>query len=488
MVNPGESVVTRPPSRWWLVLAGICAALTATGVIGASVVQRNSSVPIGEGEVFVADAGHAAGIITSTTDVAVAVRQARNTLEIEAVSLLDGEGIVVASTSETLIGEPAHNQLIVYGARDHRFMALATAIDEDLWLDGVVEWRAGSVLYQVVSPLAEGEGSVMLHYDVSALLSRRTQPGTVQPETIQLMALTAIFAVFTGAALVGRSRAARRHREIALESQIIRAHSVELQVANEGLDQARHQAEEALALAEEKIRIRSEFVLMINHELRTPLTSVVTGAELLRTEELSDRDRAVVLDSMVADGSRLQEIIDQILAVARIENRGLSYELTDVTLDEIRTAVNCSHPACKPVEPKEPEPNVTVRADMGALTLVVGSLVDNALTHGAKTIWVGTSTRSQVEPQLEIGDRPESGVHITVADDGPGIAPSFLPRIFEKFEKSSFSSGTGLGLYMARMIIEALEGSIAVVTSSSGTTFQISLPIVHARVTAGAPT
>ncbi|MCI0425632.1 MAG: ATP-binding protein, partial [Actinobacteria bacterium] len=61
------------------------------------------------------------------------------------------------------------------------------------------------------------------------------------------------------------------------------------------------------------------------------------------------------------------------------------------------------------------------------------------------------------------------------------ISMGFLPRIFEKFEKSSFSPGTGLGLYMARMIVEALDGSIAVETSQSGTTFQISLPMLRAR-------
>jgi two-component system OmpR family sensor kinase len=102
--------------------------------------------------------------------------------------------------------------------------------------------------------------------------------------------------------------------------------------------------------------------------------------------------------------------------------------------------------------------------------------VDNAFTHGADAVSVGCSTRPQLEPQLEVGDRPQGAVFITVTDNGPGIDHEFLPRIFEKFEKSGFSSGTGLGLYMARMIIEALEGSLSVRTSSAGTTFQISVP------------
>jgi len=133
------------------------------------------------------------------------------------------------------------------------------------------------------------------------------------------------------------------------------------------------------------------------------------------------------------------------------------------------------------VLPGESLPEVFVRTDVGALGLVAASLVDNALTHGADSVAVGCSTRSQIEPQLEVGDRPEEAVFITVTDDGPGIDDEFLPRVFEKFEKSSFSSGTGLGLYMARMIIEALDGSLSVQTSPAGSVFQIALPAVSVR-------
>ncbi|HEY7470025.1 MAG TPA: HAMP domain-containing sensor histidine kinase [Acidimicrobiia bacterium] len=484
-MSSGETVTPRRPSRWWLALAAICAALSAAGAISAILVQRSSAQPIGEGEVFIADASEAASIIEGETDLDAAVRLARNALEIEAVSTLDADGVVTASTSEPLVGVPVRNELIAYGANGHRFMALAAAIDEDLWLDGVVEWPATSVLYQVVSPLDDGS-SLLLHYDVSKLLARRTQPGEIQPEALQLLGLAAIFGLFGGAILFGHSRAARRYREVELESELLRAHSEELRAANKDLDRARHQAEEALALAEEKIRIRSEFVLMINHELRTPLTSVVTGAELLRSGTLSDRDRRVVLDAMVTDGARLQEIIDQILAVARIENRGLSYELTEVPLGEVCEALRSAHPASTLILPPDGS-DTFVRTDVRALGLVVASLVDNAFTHGAQNVTVECMTRSVFSPQLEVGERPEDAVFIMVSDDGPGIDIRFLPRIFEKFEKSSFSSGTGLGLYMARMIIEALEGSLSVHSSPTGSTFRIALPLVSVRQPVATP-
>lgn len=480
VVTRAKSEPRRRPSSWWNVLGGICAALAVAAGIAAIVVQRDSTTPIGEGEVFVADAMTAEQAISRSEDPSTAVRVARNELGVEAVSLLDRDGRVVASTSDPLVGGPVQNPLIADGVADRRFMALAAAIEDDLWLDDVVEWPAGSVLYQVASPLESG-GAVMIHYDVSQLLGRRTPPGGISPLALQLLGLAAVFAVIGTAVLVGHWRAARRYRQVQLESEILRRNSLELERANAGLETARRQAEDALALAEEKIRVRSEFVLMINHELRTPLTSIVTGAELLRSRGLSDADRAALLDSMVADGSRLQEMIDQILAVARIENRGLSYELSEVSFGELTQALASAHPGAVTEVASDSDPEISVRTDLGALGLIVTSLVDNAFTHGADAVLVGCSTRPQLEPQLEVGDRPDAAVFVTVADNGPGIDHEFLPRIFEKFEKSGFSSGTGLGLYMARMIIEALEGSLSVRTSPAGTTFQISVPGATAR-------
>jgi signal transduction histidine kinase len=471
--------MARRPASWWIVLSGICAALTAAAVIGAIVVQRESSRLIGEGQIFIADSAVARDIVRRSEDIDLGVRDARNQLRVEAVSILARNGVVLASTSVSLIGSSVDDPLIAMGAAEGRLMALAAAIKSDLELDGVVLWRSGSVLYQVVAPLGP-ERSILLHYDVAQLLGRRTPTPGAGSTSIQLLGLAAIFAVLAIAVLVGHMRVAQRHRTISRESEIHRINSMELSRANANLEQARHQAEEALALAEEKIRIRSEFVLMINHELRTPLTSVVTGAELLRSRDLAEADRAALLDAMVADGSRLQEIIDQILAVARIENRGLSYELTDVPVEEMVQALSLAQPAAR-AEIQLEGATGTVNTDLGALCLVVGSLVDNAFTHGAKAVAVGCALTPRVDPQIEVGDRPASAIYVTVSDDGPGIDHEFLPRIFEKFEKSSFSSGTGLGLYMARMIVEALEGSLAVQTSHDGTSFQISIPASAVR-------
>jgi len=470
MVAP-RATQLRPPSKWWLVVSAVISLLAAAALAIAIVYQVSSTQPIGEGSVFREDAAAASEMIRGSASPADGVTHARNRLGVEAVSLVDPSGKVTASTSDTLAGVTLVDPLLRFGVESGRLTALAISVDEPIEIDGVVEWPPGSVLYHLVTPLVAGEGFVMVHYDVAELLARRAQPGDIRPLTLELLALSGVFAILGGVVLMGHSRAARRHRELVAESEMLRTHSRELEEANAKLAAARRKAERALALAEEKMRIRSEFVLMINHELRTPLTSVVTGAELLQDETLSSEELAEVIDSMVSNGKRLNEIIDQILAVARIENRGFVSELATVPLKEACTAVRVDGMG------DFADPNtVSVLTDVRTLRLVIASLADNARTHGASHVVVRCSPEPTIEPLLELGDRPQSSVFFTVSDDGPGIDLAFLPRAFEKFEKNSFSSGTGLGLYMVRLMVDGLGGSVGVDTTPKGTTFQIALP------------
>lgn len=441
-------------------------------------VQRAAGAPIGEGEVFASDAERAGQIISASDEPDLGVREARNALGIEAIALVDRDGTTVASTTPTMLGSPLTNSLLQYAAGDSRFAAIAGPVDQDVLLDGVTEWPAGSILYQVIAPLDE-ERSVMLFYDITELLGRRAREAGIQPETVQLFGLTAVFAVLGAIVVVGHFRASRRYQEMVHESELLRQHSEQLRAANTQLAEARNRAERALALAEEKIRIRSEFVLMINHELRTPLTSVVTGARLVRDGDLTEVERERLLDALIADGTRLQEMIDQILTVARVENQGLTYPLRRVTSGELVETLQGIGVALSD-SPAGSDGEPVILTDPKSLSLLIASLVDNARTHGADRVTVNMTHDSDLDPMAEVGRRPKTAVFITVSDDGPGIPSDFVTRVFEKFEKSSFSSGTGLGLYLARLIIEALQGSIAVESSERGTRFQVAVPLIAA--------
>jgi two-component system OmpR family sensor kinase len=89
---------------------------------------------------------------------------------------------------------------------------------------------------------------------------------------------------------------------------------------------------------------------------------------------------------------------------------------------------------------------------------------------------IGASLELERLPQVTVGDMPDEPLYLTITDDGPGIDPSFLPRAFEKYEKASFSSGTGLGLYAAQLMADAIDASLSISTSRLGTSLIIGLP------------
>lgn len=234
----------------------------------------------------------------------------------------------------------------------------------------------------------------------------------------------------------------------------------------------------SLETEKETNRVRSEFVLMINHELRTPLTSVVAGAQLMLDGSMSEGDRHVLAEDMVRDGRRLDGLISQVLAVAQVENQGLAYALTRTearhVLERIRMACG-SHLVTIDVESSA---DAVIHTDSDALVQLVLSLADNAVTHGARKVTIQVTPTLRFLPMRTVGVAPKQPLFFIVRDDGPGIDPDFLPAVFEKFKKLSWSSGTGLGLHLARLMVEAMQGSISVYTGSSGTIMAVAVPLV----------
>jgi len=451
------------------VLTSACAlALTVFAVAH----HRETSRPIGEGALFQAEATVAGETFDRAADPSLEVRRIRNALAIEAVALLGSDGIYEAATSDPLVGVAEPDAFVLRLLDTNAFGAIAGAAPAPIALDGVEEWPQGAVLYRVLQPLADGR-ALVLHYDVSQLLARRAGMGGIQPLTLQALAGAVVFTLLTVVLWSARAAANRRIRQHRAETKRLADRAIELERLNRQLDQARADAERALALAEETNRIRSDFVLMINHELRTPLTSLVTGTELLRHDTVDDAERHQVLGDMARDGRRLMGLIANILAVARIENRGLDYRLRPTSLEAIVATVRATT-AAEVLD--DPAIRATVLTDADGLVHLLVSLAENALTHGATTVAIRIAEPPSRTPDFLVGTIPPAAVYFRVEDDGPGIDHDFLPRAFEKFEKSSFSAGTGLGLYVARLMVEAIEGAILVHTGPAGTVMTVAVP------------
>lgn len=477
-VFPGHVPVVAPrPARLWTAAAALAllgAAVTGVAGVAASVA---ASRPVGEGELFLAEASTAAAALDARLadgeEAGLALRRVRNDLEVEAAGLLDESGRVVASTSASFVDAAVAGPLLRNAAGSGSFAAVAASVPVQTEIDGIPAHPAGAILYEVVHPLETG-GALLLAYDMGELAARRRPPAPAPPWLFGASVLLGTAAV---GLVVARNRSATRYREMGLRAAFLEHHSAELTEKNRLLDDARREAERALALAEEKNRIRSEFVLMINHELRTPLTAVVTGARLVAAG-VDDDDRSEILAEVVAGAERLEAMLARMLAVARVENRGLFLETAPVPLDEVLDRVE---EVAGGVE-RAVDPDLTVRTDATTLPQIVGILVENARTHGSATVRVHAGRELGFDPLLEVGDRPEPHVVIAVDDDGPGIDPVFLPRAFEKFEKASRSPGTGLGLYLVHMMAAAIGASVAVTSSPAGTTMALVVPLADRRL------
>ena len=208
---------------------------------------------------------------------------------------------------------------------------------------------------------------------------------------------------------------------------------------------------------------------MANHLL--PLQARIQLIQRRATRKQEPED---LRDAMGAAASlrSLTRLINDLLDVGRLEQGLFSLRPQPMDLSGLvrELATTASTPA-RPVSFTGPEEFVTA-ADPDRVRQVLENLVANALKH--------SPPGQPVDVALEARDRPEGPwVCVTVSDQGPGIPSELMPTLFERFMRGPGSSGLGIGLYLARRIAEAHGGTLEVAsTSSAGTRFELSLPVV----------
>jgi len=225
-------------------------------------------------------------------------------------------------------------------------------------------------------------------------------------------------------------------------------------------------------------RAKSEFLSSVSHELRTPLTSILGYAALLRedTEGLVDADDHI--EVIERNASRQLRLVEDLLSIARIQAGEFEVHRLPIDLAEVvRLGVEAMRPAAEEaglrLELVCAEP-VRVLGDTDRLDQVLANLLANAIKF--------TPREGRVEVRL--GSTPEQAT-LTVTDTGPGIQPQDRARLFERLFRSDDVkrlqvSGAGLGLAIARSIVEAHDGTIEVTTESGeGATFELTLPLMR---------
>ncbi|HTY30395.1 HAMP domain-containing sensor histidine kinase [Mycobacterium sp.] len=234
--------------------------------------------------------------------------------------------------------------------------------------------------------------------------------------------------------------------------------------------------------AESDLRMR-QFITDASHELRTPLAAIQGYAELTRQDSAAlPPTTEYALARIESEARRMAVLVDELLLLSRL-GEGEDLQTQDVDLaDLVINAVNDAAVAAPTHHwvkdlPEEP---VWVRGDHARLHQLVSNLLGNARVHTPPGVTVTTGITCHRGTEVPYAE-------LTVADDGPGIDPDLLPRLFERFARADTSrsdgSGIGLGLAIVSSIVKAHHGSVTAESADGRTVFRVRLPLIEDPVT-----
>jgi heavy metal sensor kinase len=237
---------------------------------------------------------------------------------------------------------------------------------------------------------------------------------------------------------------------------------------------------ELLERIETSVRAVTRFTADAAHELRTPLAVIRTTAELALRQERGAEQYRRALESIEQEATSMTELVEQLLLLARDDSGQWQYRFDAIRLgDTLRALKVALEPAAEKkgitLEWELPEREPLVWGDAEALRRVVLILVDNALKYCERGARVKVRLRGE-----------EQAAEIEVSDNGPGIGAEDLPHVCERFYRAdkarTAGGGAGLGLAIAKTIVEAHGGTIGVTAAPGrGTTVRVRAPVMAAQ-------
>jgi len=198
----------------------------------------------------------------------------------------------------------------------------------------------------------------------------------------------------------------------------------------------------------------SSFAAHVSHELKSPITSIRGSAELLRDAEMSKEERARFLDHIIADSDRLAALLERLRELARADLDAApgSTSVAEAVTGQAMVAASGEVAARMALGPE-------------AGKAVFGQLLRNAAEHGASAV--------RIEAR-----RDDGMLLVLVADNGSGVSPGNRDRVFEPFFTTRREAGgTGMGLQIVRSMLAAHGGTIRLLPSEAGATFELRVPL-----------
>ena len=228
-------------------------------------------------------------------------------------------------------------------------------------------------------------------------------------------------------------------------------------------------------------KLQKEFIDIAAHEFRTPIQSVLGYSEMIHAN-LKNFDQ--YFEKIIRNARRLEKLTEDILDVSRIEGNNLQLSKSNFDLNRTIQQViedyqkEAANKNVKIILDFKKNVPTTIYADEARLQQVINNLLSNAINFTSNGTVIITAYKAQVDTNVEMAQQDEKSIVVEIKDTGSGINPEMLPRLFEKFATRS-GSGTGLGLYISKSIVDTHGGKIWAYNNKDGigATFTFTLPI-----------
>lgn len=400
------------------------------------------------------------------------------------IGLLDKNGLVLYANSQSFVGknifgkeiQSALSTLLSARSRDQLNEALKSSVNSDGGGSSSIDVisKQGTVNTIAISPvLLNGTNFLTLYVAAPHNLAGDVASAISEQKYLSILIIAIIGSVASIIAYIILTWNKRLRA-------IVNSRTSDLDKANKELTSAYEQL---------KVhhKTQKEFIDIAAHELRTPLQPIIGIMNVLRSR-VTDYEQQKLFDIVIRNAKRLQRLSEDILDVTRIEGHTLAikkevFDINDAItsiLQEYRSQTernnNKKYNQFPEISFQPEKASVYVQADKGRITQVINNLLDNAIKFAPQQ-----NGKLDIVVSYRDSDNKEKfdgNVIVSVKDNGTGIDPDIMSKLFSKFATKSFS-GTGLGLYVSKNIIEAHGGKIWAENNNNGNgaTFYFSLPI-----------
>jgi signal transduction histidine kinase len=387
--------------------------------------------------------------------------------------LIDRNGVILYSQNQSYIGKNyfgnEFQSIIPIGIRNDFNAIIEHSLEGNVGLDDITVGQ-GNTSTVAYNPIVVDGDHIWTLYIVSPHHLAENVYGLINKESVLSIIIIGIIIAIAGALffiIMSWNRTLRR---------AVNTRTQELKNTVNQLSQANEQ----LKVHD---KMQKEFINVASHEMKTPTQAIIGYSDLMQKHP--DK-REEMLKSISRNAVRLQRLTNDILDVTRIESQTLKLDkeksnLSDLianVVEDQRSHVEKENSKVKLMYNNKYDSNGApiVDADRDRITQVISNLLGNAIKFTSNQKKVGGT----VSVTLEKNHNNREEVIINIRDNGEGIHQEILPRLFTKFATKSFS-GTGLGLYISKSIIEEHGGKMWAQNNSDGqgATFTFTLPLMN---------